>query len=335
MMNAVRWNPLATNSASITLTATNFYPKYNLLPMQFNLILSVDPSAPGAPPVALPYSNSEKSCTSVLLGPRGASILESSEPLSFINSNSPIRPVCFSVTTGPPDGVRFEDFIISAGVPNTTVKISGSVEISPFLDLPTGFLPINFTRAASLSGQLSHAIQIESNPSFSNPITLTLPQATLYAGQFIKNLQTISVLKYDGYSGKLSHITPTIWRQDSLTSPMVMTVTLPSDGYYIFGHMDMTKGARVPVASNQWVDYLKEYGKLAVQVDNSPLVFEFLATKSTRFAIMKPYEITWDPDGYEILDRFYLTGEYPPDKDNQINATLNYIHDGLSPLLMG
>jgi hypothetical protein len=302
--------------------------------MSFYLQLDYNPSAPGPASVTLPYNNNAASCTAKRLEPNGVKTL-SLETLFYIDSNSPIRPVCFSVTAGPA-GVRFEDFIISAEISNTSVTISGYVDISTYLILPTGFLPINFTRTNSLSGQLFQAVQITSNPSsFSNPITLTLPQATLYAAQYIKNLQTISVLRYEEASGQLSHITPTSWTQDSLINPLAMTVTLPSDGYYIFGYMDMTKGYLVPVASNLWVNYMTEYGKLAMQVDSKPFVLEVLASKPTRFAVMKPYQLTWDPDGFEILDKFYLTEEYPVDKSIVINMTLKYIYDGISPLYWG
>ena len=327
-MNALRWNPLGTSAGfinQITLTAATTYPKYTQLsPLVLRIQLAYDPSQNGPSAVSLPYSNSADRalCPYTILG-ASKTVSISNAAFGLFDSSSPIRPLCFKTVAGP-TAIRFEDFIISTTYANTEITISGAVKISSELVLPTGFVPLGFTREeGTLTGALYSALQITATPSTSsNFITLTLPQANITAAQYITDpvRAKISVLKYEPSTGQLSHITPENWDSASL----VMRVVLPADGFYIFGSMDMTVGSLVPISSNYWVTYLKDYGKLNLQVDSKPFVLSALANKDTQYAVMKAYDFAWHPDGYQILDKFYLSGVYPPDNTIELIMTLSY-----------
>lgn len=336
-MNALRWNPSGTNGVfmdQITFTATNSYPRYTQSsPLALNIQLSHDPSQNRSlAAVPLPYSTSENdaNCPYTILGATGSNSITPSS-FGLFDSLSPIRPLCFKITVGP-TAVQFEDFTISATYDNTEITVSGRVKLSSELELPPGFIPLGFTRKDGvLTGQLYHALHIKTSPSsLSNFITITLPQANITAAQYITDpvKGKISILKYDPLTGQLSHITPESWDKTSL----VMQAVLPTDGFYIFGSMDMTVGSLVPVSSNQWITYLKDYGKLNTQVDSKPFVLSVIANKDTQIAVMKSYDFVWDPDGYQIVDKFYISEVYPQDNSISLNMTLSYGCDSETPL---
>ncbi|KAJ3359751.1 hypothetical protein HDU91_004826 [Kappamyces sp. JEL0680] len=326
IMNSLRWSPplesASGSSYTVQFVSTDSYPAGKLaMTLQLGILSGTTVDTP-----ALAYAGSAASCSIITLGNYG---IKSGGFLPFgpFAVQSPIRPVCYQLVTGP-SGVTSGDFKISSALANTTVTLNGAVIIDDVV-FPTGFKVMNFTGSSSTAGQMFQALQIISSPSSSlNPLTISLPQTTLETAAYVKGLTTISVLHYNAVSGQLSHITPQDWIQAANAAPLLqLTVTLPTDGIYIFGYMDMAAGNVVPVASDVWVSYLKDYGAMSVQVDRSPLYLDFVASASTQFAVMKPAALTWSPDGYTILDNFYINGTYGADHSIGANMTLKYVYN--------
>ena len=69
---------------------------------------------------------------------------------------------------------------------------------------------------------------------------------------------------------------------------------------------------------------------MITQVDRKPFIIEYLANEDTVFAVMRPNQKTWDVDGFQLLDSYYLTGAFNSGKNLVQNMTLNYGCDNSS-----
>ena len=269
--------------------------------------------------VPAPYNNSD-SCAFVRLEKNGVVKL-ATFPRNAIRANSPVRPLCFSipVTTA---GKLINDLIISSLQP-TTVKFSAYVIIDSTI-LPTGFNILNFTGSSSTNGQLYQGFQIETSPLIpGNIISITLPQISVANILGLLSVDSIAVLRFDPSTAQMSSLKPAAWSQDtSLPLALQLKVSLPGPGYYFFGIFKV--GEVLPIASNQWVDYSLGYNNMKTVVDGGNLQLTFVASQSTRYAVMKPPKINWVPDGYNVIDTFILTGDYITDKSVSANVSLLY-----------
>ena len=331
-MNAIRWNPAgAITGITYTNTWETVNSYVNGLKLTTTLSLKVDSSVTVSNPPT-PYESSPD-CPIMTLGYYSAQ-KSGDLPYGPYVSQSPIRPICFS-TAASPSGIKIHDIFIRPTVASN-ITISGAVKFGSDLVLPKGFVPINFTASTSTAGQLYQALHITSSPSsYSNPIFISLPQTTLESNLLVKKLTLISVLRYEALSGQFSHVSPSSWNQDSATDPLVMSVTLPKDGYYVFGYIDVAAGFTVPVSSNTYVSYLKEYGPMNVQVDRGNFKLEFIASKSTRFTILKPKQVQWSPDGLRVVEKYYITGDYDGDASYGASMNLVYNYEGKSTIYWG
>jgi hypothetical protein len=291
---------------------------YSSSPLSLSVTFLVNSSAVN-PASETPYSTTD-SCNFVTLRKNGVS-KSGSLPYGPFQSNSPIRPFCFSIQATSSE-TNSNDFIVSSLQP-TLITLSSYVIIDPAV-LPAGFVPFNFTASSSTNGQMHQGLYLETSPSLpGNIISLTLPQISVANNIGPQSVDTIGVLRYDPNTAIMSFLQPAEWSQD-IASPLALRlkVKLPGQGYYLFGVRKPREF--VPIASNTWVDYSDKFGQLNTILDGGKLQLSFEASAATRFAVMKPPRLNWMPDGYNIIDTFIFTGDYLADQSIVTAATLVY-----------
>ena len=214
------------------------------------------------------------------------------------------------------------------------LTVSSGIILASNLVFPAGFTPLSFTGKYSTIGQMDKALWIQVNPPGRNiPITITLPQLSYPPLPVVRTRYSISILRFDPALGIFSHFSADSYIMEGSSGLLTITAKLPDGGFYIFGHMDFTKSNLVPVSTNYWFDYLKEYNTLQMRLDNGNLVASLRTERNSRVVLMRPPTLNWSPDGYDILHSVFLGGDVDRSqatfdliyRSNQANMTWRYI----------
>lgn len=271
MMNALRWNPSGAFADTSNLYSANLTTKDSVRNgnhISVILELNVTSTASTLATFPLPYQDDHQAiCSTVTLTSTAAENSGSISNYGPYAALSPIRPLCFTVQSNV-GGIEYADMIIRTPLP-ANVTVSSSIILDADLEYPVGFKLVNFTATSSIAGQMHQALQFSISPSGKNiPITVQLPQLTYPPKSEIKKLTDISVLKFNEKTGSLSFFSAASFVIDSPSSPLLsITVTLPDEGFYVFGYMDIAQIDVLPISYNVWINYVTDYQRISFRPD--------------------------------------------------------------------